>query len=572
MKGEHPPPTEATVKELYSHAFTCARPDCGQWLYRQDAHSAAPVLNSRVAHIHARRPGGARWKSGMSSAKNRDPSNLLLLCIPHSYEVDDHEERFPAELLQEWRLKQREEHSRLRRAWPLNDEEAHEVAIASFDTLAVSSQALADVARVAERLALNAQRSRSPVVAEAAAWRRTWEAARTVSFGWDRDGNSVYAEPSRLETRRHQEALLAALQHAWETVLQHAHEVEEEAAAARALVPRVADWCDWLTRAAADVVSAAARWPGPPPADDDDALPNAIAELRRAATALAAALRGDAASTPLPAPPQPPPGTVSRSGGDALRKHKNLLDRARPFSRVQHHPYDPDLRAQLAAAAEEAATIPFVWSAVTFGLRASAGLAAAVARNASPAEIEALIAQDRARRPLCAACALLHELRDVVAEQGREDLARLAEEALVQELQAQDWSQAETWRGNECNGRTVFGAWAWYSSPEQPRERLAAALRKQPERLHDLLLSCAEWIQRQDTRTGAVRYKRLYSDLPEWFPADVVTAVAVAVYPDVAPAIDRHDEQCNGEVEHLLSHVLRLALTRPAAGVDGGQS
>jgi hypothetical protein len=305
---EHPAPTEATVKELYAHAFTCGHPNCGEWLYRPDSQSGAPVLNSRVAHIHARRPGGPRWKSGMPSVENRDASNLLLLCIPHSYEVDDHAERFPATMLQEWRLEQRREHDRLRKAWPLSDEEAQEASSASFGTPALSSEALTDIVRVAERLALNARRSRPPVAAEAAAWRRTWEHARTTSVGWDNDGNSVYAEPSRVDSERHARALVTALSEAENSLQPYAQEVKVEAAAAGARLPQVATWCDWLTRAADSVMTAASRWPGPPPADDDDALPNAIVELRQAAAALAAALRGDPTPDPPPAP-EPPPET-----------------------------------------------------------------------------------------------------------------------------------------------------------------------------------------------------------------------------------------------------------------------
>lgn len=560
---EHPAPTEATVKELYAHAFTCAHPDCEQWLYRPGPQSGAPVLNSRVAHIHARRPGGPRWKSGMPSAENRDPSNLLLLCIAHSYEVDDHAERFPAEMLLEWRLEQRRTHDRLRKAWPLSDEEAHEVASVSFDTSALSSKALTDVVRAVERLALNAQRSRPPVAAEAAAWRRTWEHVRATSVGWDRDGNTVYAEPSRMDTERHEMALIAALTEAENSLQPSVVELKIEAAAAGAALPRVAAWCDWLTRATDSVMTAATRWPGPPPADDDDALPKAITELRQAATALTATLRGDPAPDP-PTVPEPSPATAPPTGTNTLRQHQNLLDRARPFSRVQHRAYDADLRAQLAAAAQEAATIPPVWAAATFSLRTTSQLAAVVARNADPAELQALITQDRARRPLCTACVLLHDLSDVLTEQGHEDLARRAEEALVQELEAQDWSEAHAWTGSECNGRAVFATWAWFTSPEQPRERLAAALSEQPQRLRDLLISCAEWVQHHDTRTGAVRYERVYEDLPEWFPTDTVSVAGAIVLPEVRPATDRYDERSD-EVEHLLSHVLRLAQTTGSA-------
>lgn len=558
---EHPPPTDATVKELYAHAFTCAHPDCAEWLYRPDAQSGTPVLNSRVAHIHSRRPGGPRWRIGMPSTENRDASNLLLLCIPHSFEVDDHAERFPAEMLHQWRLKQRDEHRRLRKAWPLSDEEAQEAASASFDTTILSSRALIDVVRVTERLAVKAQRSRLPVAAEAAAWRRTWDQVRAMHIAWDQDGNRIYAEPSPMDTERHEAALCAALAQARDLLQPHAQEVQVEAAAARAAVPRVADRCDWLTRASGDVTAAASRWPGPPPLDDDDALSDAIGEMRRAGASLAAALRGDPTSDPPPTPAPAPPAAKAEADDDALRRHQRLLDRARPFARVQHRPHAPDLRAQLVVAAQDAATIPPVPAALAIGLRATARLAAAVARNADPTTLAALIDQDRTRRPLCAASVLLHELKEVLEEQGHEDLAHSARDALVQEMEAQDWSQAETWTGNEHHGRAVFAPWAWFTSPQHPRVRLAAALREQPERLRELLLCCADWVERHDTRTGAVRYERVYEYVPEWLPTDAVAAAAAAVLPNVTPAADRHDDQHADEVEHLLAHVLRLTMT-----------
>lgn len=89
MPVTHPEPTKATVKQLYGNAIRCAEPSCNEPLYRVDASGTARTLNSRVAHICARREGGPRWNADMSGDENRSEENLVLLCTNHSYEIDD---------------------------------------------------------------------------------------------------------------------------------------------------------------------------------------------------------------------------------------------------------------------------------------------------------------------------------------------------------------------------------------------------------------------------------------------------------------------------------------------------
>jgi hypothetical protein len=210
-EAEHPRPTLATIRELYAHAFACAHPDCVEWLYQQESGSATPVLNSRVAHIHARRPNGPRWLPGMSPEDNRSAANLLLLCIPHSYEIDEDEERFPAAVLQQWRVAQRDEFAARRQAWTISDNQAREVAHESFSSPAIAAPILTAVVRAAERLVLRAASTRSGPAASAADWRLTWDQTRASFFAWDEEGNRVFAEPSRLDTERHQAAVVGTL-------------------------------------------------------------------------------------------------------------------------------------------------------------------------------------------------------------------------------------------------------------------------------------------------------------------------------------------------------------------------
>lgn len=100
----YPEPTEATVKKLYGTAFQCAELICKRPLYRVHAEAGELILNSRVAHIQARRSGGPRFIE-MDSEANRGFENLLLLCLEHHEEVDTKalEHVYPADLLREWK-------------------------------------------------------------------------------------------------------------------------------------------------------------------------------------------------------------------------------------------------------------------------------------------------------------------------------------------------------------------------------------------------------------------------------------------------------------------------------------
>lgn len=127
----HAPPTGSTVKELYATALTCGIPDCGEPLYRENPTTGRRVLNSRVAHIHARSEGGPRWDPEMSEEGNRSFGNLIPLCERHAFEIDATPEHYPADLLRAWKKTQIETHSRAV-GLSLSDAETAEVAAVSF--------------------------------------------------------------------------------------------------------------------------------------------------------------------------------------------------------------------------------------------------------------------------------------------------------------------------------------------------------------------------------------------------------------------------------------------------------
>ncbi|MEV7231212.1 hypothetical protein AB0M79_29970 [Polymorphospora sp. NPDC051019] len=132
---EHRTPTEGTIKQLYGTAWRCGEPTCKKPLYRLNGDTGEYILNSRIAHIHARSQGGARWDPGMSEAANRDASNLILLCDTHAWEIDQTPQHFTADMLREWKKTQLAEYQTLQRSWSLTDAEVTDVFTASFTTL-----------------------------------------------------------------------------------------------------------------------------------------------------------------------------------------------------------------------------------------------------------------------------------------------------------------------------------------------------------------------------------------------------------------------------------------------------
>lgn len=126
---EHPPVSIATAKELYATALMCAYPGCERPLYRVNADGSR-TLNSRIAHICARREGGPRWDPEMSSEENRSVDNLLLLCIEHADEIDQPQRvsLYPAELLRSWKREQLAPHFHERKGgWRITQSEARKV-------------------------------------------------------------------------------------------------------------------------------------------------------------------------------------------------------------------------------------------------------------------------------------------------------------------------------------------------------------------------------------------------------------------------------------------------------------
>jgi hypothetical protein len=538
----YPPPTISTVKRLYGSAFRCAHPECRRPLYRLTDDTGDRVRNSEVAHIHARRVGGPRWLD-MPAEENRGFDNLVLLCIEHATEIDETPERFPAEMLREWKAAQLAEYDHLQQSWPISDDEAIEALVASeaFDVLHAPSTV--ELVRRTEALRLVAQRTRGLARAWARRWQQLREQTRRSFVAWDENGNPVYAEPAEIEVRPLREGIRSALDTAVGEVQPAAEAARVELAAVRVTRTQTAPWCDAVDRAIGDLLESASTWTGGPDPAADGAFDAAVAELGRTVTALVRASRGeDVAAPAIPEVADPP--VVA----DPLASHRALLDEARPFHRVHHRPYDPDLRERVAAATREAAQIPPIMTFSPIGLDVTAALAVAVAGNASEAEQLDLVERDRQRLPLCAAVALLQE----TARRDRASAAGAAAAEQVHRLWTDtDWAIDTAWLGNDVEGRSMMYAFARVASNEEVRDRLTLALRANPRLVNTLVISCAGWVQHLDFQTGSTTgFDRTYRETPPWLPVDALRELGAG---------GNVDESRAGDAE-VLDVLLRRAL------------
>lgn len=557
----HRDPTEKTVKQLYGTAFQCGEPECPKPLYRMNNDTGEWLLNSRVAHIHARSPDGPRWDPLMSEEDNRSAPNLVLLCIEHAYEIDDTPQHFPADLLQAWKQRQLADYEAMHRSWLLTDAQAAEAATASFDphqrgvTSAAATTVISAI-RYAGLMIETGRRYRHHPAEAAATWNvlRRRVNASMPSFGVN--GERLRVEPSHVEQAPHRAALDSALAEAEAAVADRAALAVAELRAVCAAAPELARWCDWVERSTRQLVSAAGRWPGRPPIDDDQVWPEAIAELQRAAQALGEAWRGGNAAEPPE--PQPVPEETETDQQRAYREHRELLETASPWGRVSHLPYDADLCERLMTATELVAPLPFVLSLAGAGLQATARLAARVARNADDSTYRALIHRATDQRPLAAAAHLLNDLARTAGDEGRNVLQREAETTATTLLTTESWRDQQVWCDNEVHARTLLAWTASLSDDTKVRATLAAVIEHSPELLPEILAAMAGWSESLDPTTDQ-RLSRRISSLPAWFPSSLAARVIQDRMPGLAPANEDDSERHRDETQRLASQLLWLS-------------
>lgn len=561
---EHLVPKDSTVKQLYATAYRCAKPDCQEPLYRMNNDTGEWILNSTVAHIHARRENGPRWDPDMSEAENRDAANLLLLCQPHSFEIDATPGHFPPDLLRQWKQAQLDEHASLGKQWTINDAEVAEVIAVSFHRAGMATAgagALLDAARAVSRLTSAARDLRQQPAAAARAWQQLRRQVRQSFVAWDSvTGEHVYAEPSNYETQQHHQALIAALTTVVEALRPLAREVGAHVHAIRVANPEHAPWCDWTDRVVGSVLEASARWPGPPPADDDTVLPEAITELDRAFTALGARCRGENAE-PAPPPPAPEPEPTETEAQRRYREHKELLDTARPWDRVETRPYDADLYTRLLDDAEYAVGIPWVGSYLGYWLDDVARLAAKVARNADDNAFHEIITTTAARTPLAVSVTILRELVAITQAGERASLEAECLRHITDLLAGAEWHDPNTWFNNGFHARALLNWTASITSNDAVQAKITVVLEENPELLPHILHGIAQWLEQRDSydMTTVTKIFETLDALPAWLPTDALIVQINRQLPDLTPAEDSDRYVSDDSTRRLAAHVLRLA-------------
>lgn len=560
----HRPPTLATVKQLYATAFRCAEPECSRPLFKLNNETGEQILNSTVAHIHARSEGGPRWNAEMSEAENRSAGNLVLLCFEHSSEVDRLPDKYPAERLREWKAKQVAEHVRLQKQWPLTDGEAQDVATASFGpqeygmAFAVANQVTA-AARAAGLLAEVARRQRQGPAEVALAWRQMrTDLQSRLPRAWDAATGELLppGEPPMVQTRQFEAALVQALTVAQREVDEQASLLVGELRAVQAVRTALSQWCDWMVAAARVVVNASGRWPGLPPEEDDCVLSDALAELDRASTALSAAWRGDPAERP-PEPAPAPPQQTESEGEQRARAHLELLENARRWKRVKTLPFDASIYDALVASAQFVIDLPSVISHITHDMPATLGLAADVARNADDEMFAALIEQAARAQPLALAAHLLRQLMFAARESERSELEAAAHAAVENLLNEAYWADPAVWKVNGHHMSTLLGWKAQLGSAERVRTLLARHLTERPDLLEAVLYGLSTHVERWSASTGGSVIVAIPA-IPDWLPAQELAAQIRDQLPDTIPLDPDEDGYIDDDVRRLASHVLYL--------------
>lgn len=96
------------IKIVYGKSGNrCAFPQCNQELiFKEDSKDYAQV--SELAHIKGDKPNSARHDSQQSVEERNSEDNLILLCNTHHKQIDDQEDVYTVEKLQEMK-KQHEE-------------------------------------------------------------------------------------------------------------------------------------------------------------------------------------------------------------------------------------------------------------------------------------------------------------------------------------------------------------------------------------------------------------------------------------------------------------------------------
>jgi len=353
----------------------------------------------------------------MSEQLNRAAANLIPMCLEHAPEIDEYSlvDRYPVDILREWKQAQIDEYQSLQRSWDgLSDEDVTELTSASFDEFKTQATvAVTELARLVQRILDDADSTRGPVRAVAAAHaERHAQAQSRMSGIFTEDGEALAGQVqlSTQETADFQARFVAALTEAAADFEIHHNNLRAEVAAVRASAGSHSESrCDWIIEAAQDLAVEVAHWR----ADGDSALTTTKTQLQAAFDSLCAQLRNQPSEDPpVRTEPEPDPADAERAEYERVcALVEATLDRARPWARVEHRDYDDDLHRELLDIAPLIDTLP---AALGRDLGVAAALAACVARNADTHQIKTVVDRICILEVDYVQLVMLSELADIV--------------------------------------------------------------------------------------------------------------------------------------------------------------
>ncbi len=95
------------MRLLYAHSGNrCAYPDCSNPIFEDDGQ-----LTGECCHIKAFSPGGPRYDASQTDEERNGVDNLMLMCSRHHAIVDKNVDRYPVEMLQEYKQMHEEKYS-----------------------------------------------------------------------------------------------------------------------------------------------------------------------------------------------------------------------------------------------------------------------------------------------------------------------------------------------------------------------------------------------------------------------------------------------------------------------------
>lgn len=535
-KIQHLSPKPTTAKELYGAAVSCGFPQCTEPPYK--VVNGALALNSQIAHIHARSEDGPRWLATMSPEENRAKENLIILCFPHHEVVDDpaNVPDYPADVLRQWKAAQIKlaTESPYARPMEISDAQAAEVLRVSEQREFARIDRTLPLMKAVTRLLATIDQSRQGPREVAAQWQAELDRYQRRPVGWHPDtGENMYASPSRATRAEYATRIQASLAEVASVLQPLLIEVETELVAAVSGAAEADPWSSWLRRSIREVTRSATS-PDAVAWTEDTVLQAAIADVRKSLEALALHLRGmDAPAPPEIIVAEEPPNRAE----ELLAEHREVLERGWPFVRVGNRAFDVDLHEKVAAQTELACHLPSAGAFIRLDLPSTALVAAYIARRGSSEDIDAIIAGHAERNPTAAAALLLSYLKNILEEDGCDELASDAHKALEELIEGFDWEDVREWDANGFSSGLMLDVFASVITTEVVRDRLSAAAKVSPDLGANLVLALAGTSIQIDHLTGDQNLKSHYRFPREWLPVEELLNSAEAA-PEEAKTVD----------------------------------